>query len=224
VPTPRSGRAAGLVIAGVAIAVIAGGAFFLTSRTSDAGAATPTTTERTESPPSIAELASSTGATDALDQFTGQTVPSVPAPRSTAAAEVAAPATTEPTVPETTLLPTTIPATTVPATTIPATTLPATTTPTTAPATVPPVVAGPQVEIVTRTEPCKFGASCLVAGYILHGFDSPPAEFVCEFASGNRFTFSAGQFAVDRACATGTPGDSITIEVGGIRSDTVAHG
>jgi hypothetical protein len=94
-------------------------------------------------------------------------------------------------------------------------------------AAVPPPVAetpdGPSVEIVARTEACRFGSNCLVVGYVAHGFDVVPGSFTCEFASGSRFEFRATSATVDHACATGSIGDSITIEIDGVRSDTVVH-
>lgn len=85
------------------------------------------------------------------------------------------------------------------------------------------VPTGPWIEIVARTEPCRFGSNCLVAGYVAHGFDTVPGSFTCEFASGSRFEFRATTAVVDHACATGSIGDSITVEIEGVRSETVAH-
>lgn len=86
-----------------------------------------------------------------------------------------------------------------------------------------PASGGRGVEIVGRTEACRFGSNCLVAGFELHGFDAGSREFVCEFASGRRYTFSATTTSVDYACATGKADDSITIEVDGVRSDTITR-
>lgn len=92
-----------------------------------------------------------------------------------------------------------------------------------APAAVVAAPDGPRVEIVARSEPCKFGSDCLVVGYVAHGFDAMPGSFTCEFASGSRFEFRATTEVVGHACATGSLGDSITIEIEGVRSDTVVH-
>lgn len=81
----------------------------------------------------------------------------------------------------------------------------------------------PQIEIVTRVVACRFSSRCLVAGFTISGFDVRPAEFVCEFASGERYAFPLTAESVDFACATGEADDSITIEVDGVRSETVAH-
>ena len=155
----------------------------------------------------------------------------------------AAPATTIPatTIPATTIPATTIPATTTPTTTTPATTAPTTTSPATtvapvaaasaaaasaivAPDAVAPVAAGPRITIEPRTEPCKYGANCLVVGFSLSGFPDQPDSFVCEFADGSRYTIRLAHMSVSYACSTGTAGGSITIEIGGIRSDTIVHG
>ena len=74
---------------------------------------------------------------------------------------------------------------------------------------------GPVVTIIGRVGPCDFGSECLLAGFTIHNFDSQPTEFVCEFADGSRYTFHFNRQEVERACATGDPTDSITIEVGG---------
>ena len=79
---------------------------------------------------------------------------------------------------------------------------------------------GPVVTIIGSVGPCRFGSECLLAGFALHNFDSQPTEFVCEFADGSRFTFRFTRQEVERACATGDPTDSITIEVDGVRSAT----
>jgi hypothetical protein len=71
-----------------------------------------------------------------------------------------------------------------------------------------------------RVAPCDFGNSCLVAGFILQGFDHQPTEFVCEFADGSRYPFQFSSRGVARACATGNTNGSITIEVEGVRSET----
>jgi len=79
---------------------------------------------------------------------------------------------------------------------------------------------GPVVTIIGRVAPCDYGAQCLLAGFALHNFNSQPTEFVCEFADGSRYTFHFNRQEVERACATGDPNDSITIEVDGVRSAT----
>ena len=95
----------------------------------------------------------------------------------------------------------------------------ATTTTTPPPTTVPQPTTGPRVEIIGGVGPCRFGSRCLIAGFRIHDFDVQPTGYVCEFADGSRFLFRMGGDGADYACATGSPGDSITIEVSGIRSE-----
>jgi hypothetical protein len=87
--------------------------------------------------------------------------------------------------------------------------------------TLPP--SGPVVTIIGRVAPCDYGSECLLAGFTLHNFGSQPTEFVCEFADGSRYSFHFNSQQVARACATGDPTDSITIEVAGVRSATYTH-
>jgi hypothetical protein len=82
---------------------------------------------------------------------------------------------------------------------------------------------GPVVTIIGRVGPCDYGSECLLAGFTIHNFASQPTEFVCEFADGSRYTFHFNRQQVERACATGDPSDSITIEVAGVRSATYVH-
>ena len=79
---------------------------------------------------------------------------------------------------------------------------------------------GPVVTIIGSVGPCRFGSECLIAGFTIHNFDTQPNEFVCEFADGSRYTFRFDSQGVERACATGDPTGSITIEVAGVRSET----
>lgn len=141
----------------------------------------------------------------------------------TPATTTAPPVSTTPDVPAT--MPPTAPVTAAPAPppTVPPTTVPPTAPPPAAPpTTVPTAVSpgGPAVTIIGSVGPCRFGSACLLAGFALHDFNTQPSEFVCEFSDGSRYTFRFTQPEVARACATGDPGDSITIEVDGVRSDT----
>ena len=113
--------------------------------------------------------------------------------------------------------------------------MPPTAAPTPAPATVAPTAApttvqaatlppdGPVVTIIGHVAPCDYGSECLLAGFTIHNFASQPNEFVCEFSDGSRYTFHFNRQEVERACATGDPTDSITIEVAGVRSATYVH-
>ncbi len=84
-------------------------------------------------------------------------------------------------------------------------------------------VTGPRIVIEPRREGCKFGSDCLVAGFTIVDFAVQPDSFVCEFADGSRYTIPLEHRSVSYACATGSRGDSITIEIDGIRSDTAFH-
>ena len=177
--------------------------------------------------------------TESTDQL--QTVDSAVTTRPQPAAATTTTAMASTTVPATTALaatPTavfTIP--TDPPTTVAQTTpVPPTAAPTPAPATVAPTAApttaqaaatlppdGPVVTIIGHVAPCDYGSECLLAGFTIHNFASQPTEFVCEFSDGSRYTFHFNRQGVERACATGDPTDSITIEVAGVRSATYVH-
>lgn len=83
----------------------------------------------------------------------------------------------------------------------------------------------PGVRVVAqgRTGPCQFGQDCLIVGFELDGFTSSPQMYTCEFADGSRFTFSFDSDGVDTACSTGSFDDAITVEVAGVRSQTVTR-
>lgn len=74
-----------------------------------------------------------------------------------------------------------------------------------------------------RIGECRFGDQCLIAGFTIEGFDPRPSEYVCEFEDGSRFSFRFDSDGVETACSTGTETAAITIEVGGIRSNTVTR-
>lgn len=145
----------------------------------------------------------------------------------------AAPATTPPTTssPATTVAPSTSTSTSTTSTTTSTTsttssTSTSTTTSTTvASTTVPAVIepTGPQVAIVGRVGPCKFGDDCLLADFTISDFTSPQSEFVCDFGNGSRYTFRFDGHGADQACSTSAADGSITIEVGGVRSETITR-
>jgi hypothetical protein len=84
--------------------------------------------------------------------------------------------------------------------------------------------AGRSVQIAGSTRSCRFGDNCLIAGFTLVGFPGGVHEYVCEFADGSRHTFWFETQSVAYACATGRQPDSITIEVDGVRSETIHTG
>ena len=157
-------------------------------------------------------LAWSLGVFDDDDETTVTTEPPVPTVSvvPTVPSPSVAEATIPPTAPETTAAPETSAAPTTTAAP-----------PTTAPATTAPAPVGPQVAIVGRTAPCRFGNDCLVADFTISGFATPQREFVCEFESGARYTFRFDGRGAESACAT--VDGTITIEVGGIRSETISR-
>ncbi|MEQ8437496.1 MAG: hypothetical protein RIB65_08370 [Ilumatobacter fluminis] len=128
-------------------------------------------------------------------------------PAGIAATTVATTAATAP--PVTTTAPPTVAPTTAPATTM-------STTSTTAS-----VPTGPTVVAVGRIEDCRFGRDCLVVGFLIDGFDVAPTEYVCEFADGDRITFGFVGGGAGTACSARSADPSITIEVAGVRSNTV---
>ena len=87
----------------------------------------------------------------------------------------------------------------------------------------PVVVAGPVVAIVGAVGPCKFGNDCLIADFAIRDFETPQSEFVCEFENGSRYTFRFGGAGAEGACATSAADGTITIEVGGVRSETITR-
>ena len=145
---------------------------------------------------------------------------------STAATTVAvtteAPTTTATTTPTTTAAATTAP-TEAPTTTTAPVVEATTVAPTEAPPTTRPAD-GRVVEINSRVGACSFGSRCLIAGFKLSGFAKAPTTFVCEFADGSRNTFRMGVLEVKQACSTSKLPDRITIEVDGVRSETVTTG
>lgn len=165
------------------------------------------------------------------------TIPTVApgaAATTTAASDTPTTSTEPTTVAVTTEAPTTAAATT-PTTAAAATTAPTeapTTTTTTAPVVEATTVAPPTtrpadgrvVEINSRVGACSFGSRCLIAGFKLSGFAKAPTTFVCEFADGSRNTFRMGVLEVKQACSTSKVPDRITIEVDGVRSETVTTG
>jgi hypothetical protein len=82
----------------------------------------------------------------------------------------------------------------------------------------------PAVLAVGTEGPCRFGSNCLSAGFTIVNFDTQPTQYVCEFQDGSRFTYRFGREGVSYACATANPRGTITIEVDGVRSNTLTRG
>lgn len=130
-----------------------------------------------------------------------------------------APTSTAPSAVETTADSTVTTTSTAPTTT----TTGATTTSPAPTSTTAPVADGPQVLAEGRIEPCRFGDECLVVGFTITGFDGSPTEYVCEFDDGERFVFTFVGDGAEVACATGSPTATITVEVAGVRSETISR-
>ena len=126
-------------------------------------------------------------------------------PATTATSTATPTATPTPAPPETSMAPTTV---------APPPTISTTSTATTEPA-------GPSVVAVGRIEDCRFGSDCLVVGFLIDGFDTAPGEYVCEFADGDRIAFGFVGSGAETACSARSASPSITIEVAGVRSNTV---
>lgn len=99
-------------------------------------------------------------------------------------------------------------------TTIPATTTPPTTSPTPLPER--------RVIISGEMKPCRFGANCLAASFRIEGFQTHPGRFACIYPNSQR-EFEFNDDDVVDACLTADPGDTISIEVGGVRSAEISE-
>jgi hypothetical protein len=108
-------------------------------------------------------------------------------------------------------------------TAMPTTTLAATTT--LAPATVAPTTStAPERRVIIRgeIEPCRFGDRCLVASFTLEGFEQTSGEFVCIYPNSmSQFSYRDG--GREDACLTADEGDTIAIEVDGVRSAVISE-
>jgi hypothetical protein len=100
---------------------------------------------------------------------------------------------------------------------------PTSTTPTTA-GTITTTTMTPERRVVIRGEmkPCRFSDRCLVASFTIEGFEQTSGQFVCVYPnSQSQFTFDDG--GRDDACATADEGDTIAIEVDGVRSAVISE-
>ena len=108
------------------------------------------------------------------------------------------------------------------ATTAPAATTTTTSSTTTVAPTTTTVALGPTVNITGEMKPCRYGDNCLVASFTIEGFDRASGRFTCIYPNSSRdFTFQDDGKA--DACLTADPGDTITIEVDGVRSATISE-
>lgn len=164
---------------------------------------------------------------DDTDDETVDEIATAPPPTTAATiptAEPSVPTTPVPTVATTSVTATTRVTTTVVATTVPApTTLsgssPSPSTSSTNPTTIAP--GEPSVTALGRIEDCRFGPDCLVVGFAIENFDTTPSDYVCEFGDGERVPFTFVGAGAETACSARSADPSITIEVDGVRSNTV---
>ena len=80
----------------------------------------------------------------------------------------------------------------------------------------------PKVNITGEMKPCRFGDNCLVASFTIEGFDEPSGRFTCIYPNSRR-DFSFRDDGKEDACLTADAGDTITIEVDGVRSATISE-
>jgi hypothetical protein len=132
---------------------------------------------------------------------------------------------TSTTTSSTTTTSTTAPPASTSTTTTSSTTTTTSTTSTTSPSTttVPLDPDAPRVIAVGTEGPCPFGPDCLLAGFTIENFDRQPTRYVCEFQDGSRYTYRFGTDGVSYACSTRNPRGAITIEVDGVRSNTLTR-
>lgn len=90
------------------------------------------------------------------------------------------------------------------------------------PATTTTVAARRQVRIQGEVRPCRYGDRCLVADFTIEGFDDHPGRYVCIYPN-SRSEFTFGGDGVEEACLTADQGDTITIEIDGVRSATISE-
>jgi hypothetical protein len=92
------------------------------------------------------------------------------------------------------------------------------------PTTTPMTTGTPERRVLIEGEvkPCRFGDRCLVASFTIEGFEQTSGEFVCVYPNSSRqFSFSDG--GRDDACLTADEGDTIAIEVDGVRSAVISE-
>lgn len=109
-----------------------------------------------------------------------------------------------------------------PPTTAPRSTTTTRPTSSTAPSSTTTVASERRVLITGEMKPCRYGSNCLAASFTIEGFETHPGEFVCVYPN-SRTTLGFGDDDVVDACLTGDAGDTITIEVEGVRSATISE-
>lgn len=90
--------------------------------------------------------------------------------------------------------------------------------------TVPTTTAAPVPTVRAWGEigPCRFGDTCLAVSFAISGFPEPlPTTFLCVYPNSTRQFSFQGDGELD-ACLTGDEGDTVYIEVAGVRSAGVS--
>jgi hypothetical protein len=86
----------------------------------------------------------------------------------------------------------------------------------------PPPPPSQTVSATGRYGSCPFGSNCLIVGFTISGFSPAPGRYTCIFSDGSRYDFSFSGSSVNTACYSADRPDSITVEVNGVRSNTVS--
>jgi hypothetical protein len=77
------------------------------------------------------------------------------------------------------------------------------------------------VTVNGRFGACPYGSNCLIAAFNIANFTTAPTAYTCVFNDGSRYNFNFSGTSVGTACYTADRPDSITIEVAGVRSNTI---
>jgi hypothetical protein len=90
-----------------------------------------------------------------------------------------------------------------------------------APLPPPPPPPSATVSVTGRVGSCPYGSNCLIAAFSIANFGSQPTTYTCIFQNGSRYNFGFTGSSVATACYTADKPDSITVEVNGVRSNTI---
>ena len=79
-----------------------------------------------------------------------------------------------------------------------------------------------RVLISGEMKECRFGANCLAASFVIEGFEPHPGSYICIYPNSSTEIGFRDNDVID-ACLTADQGDTITIEVDGVRSATISE-
>lgn len=79
-----------------------------------------------------------------------------------------------------------------------------------------------RVLISGEMKECRFGANCLAASFVIEGFQPHPGSYVCIYPNSSTEISFNDNDVID-ACLTADQGDTITIEIDGVRSATISE-